>query len=168
MKKILLTGLLGVIIATTAIAQKGDNKIGAGVDIGLPVGNFSTAYGVGLGISVKGLYGVGDAGHVTLTTGYSSFGGKSGFYNDYKFHIIPVLAGYRHSFNGPYVEPQLGISNLTTKVSGYKFSETKFTWAIGGGYEIKSFDIGLRYQSAAELGQIALRLAYNFMLGAGK
>jgi hypothetical protein len=58
---------------------------------------------------VRGLLGVGTAGQVSLTVGYASFKEKKESGTDAKFTMLPILAGYRHNFNGLYVEPQVGL-----------------------------------------------------------
>jgi hypothetical protein len=77
------------------------------------------------------------------------------------------LFGYRHSFNGLYVEPQLGLGFSSIKVAGFKFSQTKFMYAIGGGYMINGLDLSLSFQNVGETGEIALRagVAYDIPLG---
>lgn len=67
-----------------------------------------------------------------------------------KLSIIPVLAGYRHTFEGFYAEPQLGVGFYGSKVKygGEKTTDSQgyFTWAIGGGYVYNSLDFSMRYQ----------------------
>src|SRR5690606_11452452 len=78
MKKFVLIIALSTCMYFMAAAQKGDIGIGAGIDIGLPIGNFGEGYGIGFGASAKGLYGISDAGQVTLTLGFLRFGMKDG------------------------------------------------------------------------------------------
>lgn len=150
-------------------AQKGNNGVSIGPELDLPIGSFSTAYSVGFGGTVKGLYGIGSAGQVTLTTGYLHFKGKSGTSNGYSFAdqtftIIPYLLGYRHNFKPWYVEPQVGLASYTTKTSGFKFNETRLTYGLGGGYIMKNLDLGLRFQTHVGASLIAFRAAYNINL----
>src|SRR3546814_282563 len=96
---------------SSAFAQKGNNQVGAGIDLGLPMGDFGDGAKLGIGGTVKGMYGVGTAGQVELTLGYISFGAKeNSSVASASTSIIPIFAGYRHHFNGLYVEPQLGVS----------------------------------------------------------
>jgi hypothetical protein len=127
---------------------------------------------------VKGLYGVGEAGQITFTTGILSSGAK----NEYKdllgaskitSTMIPLLAGYRHNFNRFYAEPQIGYGIYGAKIKGgdyaSKDSERAFTGAAGVGYVYNNFEGGVRYQSmhkdGESSGMIGFRIGYNFSLG---
>lgn len=177
MKKVFLV-ILGIgFFSAAALAQKGKNEISPALDVTLPIGEFSDVCPVGLGVTVKGLYGVGEAGQITLTTGYSTFGAKKEIKDaigasKMRQSIIPILAGYRHNFDGFYAEPQVGYGIWASKIKGGIIdgseSEGAFTWAAGVGYVYKSFDAGLRYQSShkngSSRGMIGLRVGYNFSL----
>src|SRR5690606_18117218 len=111
MKKLLMIVAVSTCTYFMATAQKGDIHIGAGIDIGLPIGNFGEGYGIGFGASAKGLYGISDAGQVTLTLGFLRFGMKDG--SDLvsgSTALIPFLPGYRHRFGNLYAEGQLGLT----------------------------------------------------------
>lgn len=153
-------------------AQTGNNQIGIGAEINVPLGSFGDAYKTGFGGMIKGLYGVGKAGQLTLTTGYSAFKGKSetnlGYsYAGQTFSMIPLLAGYRHHFTGVYVEPQIGATVNGTKASGVNVETmTKFAFAVNVGYEINGLDLSLRYHTEGDvLSLFAARIGYNFSLG---
>jgi len=174
MKKVLLVMALFVATTMATFAQEGTFGLSVGVEGALPVGDWSDGFGVGIGGSLKGLYGVGNAGQVTLTTGYDRFGAKENDEDvDVSLSMIPILAGYRHNFSSLYLEPQLGVSIVKTKADAGEFgdfsaSSTEFTWAIGGGYVVGPIDLGLRYQSISgdggSTGFIALKVAYGFSL----
>lgn len=148
-------------------AQKGNNQIGVAFEAGLPTGDFGDAVKTGFGGSLKGLLGVGTAGQVSLTAGYTSFGVKDA--SDANFTIVPILLGYRHNFSGLYLEPQVGYGSYAFKEGGISVSSGQFTWAIGLGYAMSGFDIGARYQSASKDGEstslVGLHVGYNFSLG---
>lgn len=173
MKKVLLVICAGIISAVS-YAQQGTTKIGVGADIGLPTGDFGDVVNTGIGGYAKGLFGIGTAGQITLTSGYQSFKVKGSTSDDKaSWNIIPILAGYRHNFSGFYVEPQVGysINNVKVKVAGVSGSDSQgaFTWAAGVGYMINdAFELGARYQSAHKDGSsislVGLRLGYNFSL----
>lgn len=165
MKKILLV----MVVASMSLlshAQKGNNQIGVAFEAGIPTGDFGDVVKTGFGGSAKGLLGVGTAGQVTLTVGYTSFGVKDA--SDAHFTIVPILLGYRHNFSGLYVEPQLGYGSYAVKEGGVSVSSGEFTWAIGLGYAMSGFDIGARYQSASKDGSttslVGLHVGYNFSL----
>jgi hypothetical protein len=177
MKKVLLAICIAT-LSTVSFAQKGTNAIGIGPEVGLPMGDFGDLSKLGIGGYVKFLYGIGEAGSVTLTTGYSSFKAKDLYTEALEADkinstIIPILLGYRHNFSGFYVEPQVGYGIYGVKITGGDFagsgSDGAFTYAVGIGYVVSSFDIGVRYQGASKDGSttslIGIRVGYNISLG---
>ncbi len=179
MKKITFFSMILLFIGFSAFAQKGNNQIGVGLDVGLPMGDFSNGYGVGFGGTAKALYGIGSSGQVELTLGYIGFGAKNSS-SDVKgsTNMIPIMFGYRHHLaNGIYLEPQLGLMSVSSKVKmpemggfggTYKSSSTNLGIAVGAGYLYENFDFSLRYQlvsaSGGSLGFFGLRVGYNFDL----
>ncbi len=156
----------------TAQAQKGEMKVGIGADLGLPIGNWSNGYGVGIGGTAKGFYGLNDDAGLTFTTGYIKFNGKDN--SDFSTSLIPFLAGYKHMFQSLYVEPQLGLTTVSSKVNlgalgmgNISASSTNLGYGIGGGYMIDNWDLGARFQGVSSGGSIsffAIRVGYNFSL----
>ena len=174
MKKVLTVLVAAVGLTTVSVAQKGTTKVAVAAEVGLPNGDFGDGFKTGFGGSVKGLFGIGQAGQVTFTSGYSSFTAK-GSTSDMKLtmSIIPILAVYRHNFSGLYVEPQIGYgiygAKLKTPEGSDSDSDGAFTWAFGAGYVYQNFELGVRYQSASKdgdnLSMVGIRLGYNFSLG---
>lgn len=172
MKKSVLFFALFLFIGFDAYAQKGNNQISIGVDGALPVGDFGEATNFGIGPTVKGMYGIGSAGQLELTTGYLVFPfEESTSTAKGSSDVIPIFAGYRHHINGFYLEPQLGVAiiNTTIDVEGFgseSSSESAFGWAVGAGYLFHAFDLSVRYQSATKDGGntefFAVRIGYNF------
>jgi hypothetical protein len=172
MKRSLLLAASALVISIAAFAQKGNNQVGIGAELDVPLGSFGDAYKTGFGGTIKGLYGIGEAGQLTFTTGYSSFKGKSetafGYsYEGQTFTMVPLLAGYRHHFNSFYLEGQLGATVNGTKANGTKVeSMTKFAFAANLGYEIKGLDISVRYHTEGDvLSMFAARIGYNISFG---
>jgi predicted porin len=168
MRKIFFATALAVVSFIGANAQKGNNQVGVAFDLGIPTGDFGDAFKTGFGGQLRGLLGVGTAGQVSLTTGWSTFKEKESSGYNSKMNIIPVLLGYRHNFNGLYVEPQAGYGSYAGKSDLGDNSEGAFTWAVGLGYAKSGLDIGARYQSGQKDGSISLvgiHLGYNFTLG---
>src|SRR3984893_3061305 len=168
MKKIMLVLASALVFSAIGFAQKGHNQIGVAFEVGVPTGDFGTYSKTGFGGSVRGLFGIGTAGQITFTTGYTSFKFKD---IDAHSSIIPLLAGYRHNFSGVFVEPQIGYGIYGAKVSGgSSSSEGAFTWAIGAGYAKNGFEGGVRYQSATKDGStlsvVGIHVGYNCTLGA--
>lgn len=158
---------IAAVISLTAMsyAQKGAIKLGIGAEVGLPMGDFGDAAKTGFGGSVKGFYGVSDAGDITLSVGYLSFSSKGGGSST---GALPILAGYRHNFSGFFVEPQVGY----TSFSGGGSSQGGLGWAINAGYGMKSWEASVGYNSASTKvsgvtftnSWVGVRVAYNFSL----
>ena len=176
MKKIILF-FFGALTLSTVQAQQGKNQIGIAAEAGIPIGDFADGYKTGIGGALKGLFGIGQSGQITFTTGYMGFKGKEST-DDVKYSatIIPLLAGYRHNFTGGvYIEPQLGYGIYGTKVEFMDEdgtdSEGAFTYAVGVGFAASGFDAGIRYQGASKDGSntsfVGVRVGYNFSLGGG-
>lgn len=182
MKKVFLSILGIVAIATASVAQTGNNQVIPAAEIALPTGDASDVQSIGLGVTVKGLYGVGEAGQITFTTGLMVAGGKKDFKealgaDKITSTMIPLLAGYRHNFDKIYAEPQIGYGIYSAKIKGgdydAKDSQGAFTWAIGGGYKFNDkIEAGLRYQSmhkdGGSSGFFGVRVGYMFSLGSSK
>ena len=172
MKQKLFTLLFFMAATGCCYAQSGSAQISLGAETNFFLSNgYSGIYNPGFGGNIKGMYGVTDGGQVTLTTGYTYYGGKSGsLYGDQDLSLIPILAGYRFSAkSGWYGEVQAGIGMLGTHVSGSTFSQTNFAAAANVGYVYKNFDLSLRYYTEGDvISLFAIRLAYNISLGSGK
>jgi hypothetical protein len=168
MQKILLTLVAFILSAGLCYAQTGNNQVGIGAEANfLSNASYTAAYNTGFGGSVKGLYGVGTAGQITLTSGYSSFSSKSGtIYAGQTLSLIPIIAGYRYNFKGGfYGEPQAGMAILSTKVPGFSFSQTNFAAALNIGYAKNGFDVSARYYTEGDVvSMFAVRVGYNISL----
>ncbi|MEP7376156.1 MAG: outer membrane beta-barrel protein [Chitinophagaceae bacterium] len=181
MKKVILAICVSA-ICVIGYSQSGNNQIGVGADLALPMGDFGDGVKTGFGGYAKGLFGIGEAGQITFTTGYSSFKLK-GLDPDESgtASIIPLLAGYRHNFSGFYVEPQVGynIFGAKVKILGQSSSDSNggFAYAIGLGYVVNNVDFGVRYQGgkpsdsggdSSDWSIIGIHVGYNFSLGGSK
>src|SRR5690349_25152123 len=96
MKRIYTVSLATVMFCAGTFAQKGNNFIGIGGDLSIPTDQFASYYRPGVGGYIKGLFGIGKSGQVTLTSGYSSF--KEAANGDDvtgTAAILPELIGYR-------------------------------------------------------------------------
>jgi len=169
MKKNLLFVVAFILSASFCYGQTGNNQVSVGAETNFFLSNgFSDIYNPGIGGNVKGLYGIGDASQLTLTSGYTWYGGKSSSqFGDQTLSLIPILAGYRYNLKSAfYGEGQAGLGILTTKIPGFSFSQTNFAAAINVGYVYKGFDVSVRYYTEGDVVSLAaIRLAYNFSLG---
>lgn len=182
MKKIIYILTLAL-MSHIGYAQQGFHKVGVGAEIGLPLGDFGDAYGIGFGATAKGFYGITEQGDITGTLGYLHFGIKeSNEYMSGSMGMIPIMFGYRHDFGGLYGEPQLGLAILQSKVKmdfgdlgglGGLFgdlsgsgssSTTKVSFGLGGGYVFGDWDLGARFQITDNMNFLGLRIGYNFAL----
>ena len=176
MKRVYLVVLASILFSTAVFSQKGNNVIGVGGDLSFPMADFGEFYKTGVGIYGKAMFGVGKAGHVTFTSSYSSYKIKTNFEGvTSTIGLTPVLIGYRHNFDGFFVEPQVGYAIASIKISS-AFSDETFTDAGGNfacaasiGYVFnKQVEISARYQvsgtSEANMNVVGLRLGYNFSL----
>jgi hypothetical protein len=178
MRKNYMVLLATILITAGSFAQKGTTFIGAGGDLVLPSGVSADYFKTGMGFYAKGLFGVGTAGQITVTSGYAGF--KTTIPTDIASssgRLIPLLLGYRHNFNGFFVEPQVGYSILGITVSDggdyYTNSDGGFTWAAGIGYVFNNkVEVSGRYQASSKGGEtdafFGLRLGYNFSLNGPK
>ena len=175
MRKMYMVLLATILISAGSFGQKGKSFIGAGADLSLPAGDFGDLFKTGTGFYVKGMFGVGIAGQVTLTSGFSKFK-EAGDWEDFVAteSAVPLLIGYRHNFNGFFVEPQLGYGIYNYKENtGWTDTDGAFTWAAGIGYVFNNkIEVGARYQSGGKDGwnvqMFGLRLGYNFSLNTSK
>jgi hypothetical protein len=143
--------LLVLVVLAVSVNAQGKNekpfKIGAGVVLGLPVGDVSTGYSLAYGVDVQGEYAAASSIGLTLSAGYLDWAAKSGYGGN--SGSIPILVGGKYYFqNKIYASAQVGVSIFTEKGSG-----NYFTFAPGIGYQIsEKFDLLLKYQSITVTG----------------
>src|SRR5699024_7912439 len=174
MKKQLLIISFLFLFVGFATAQKGNILISLGADVALPIGDFGEYSTIGIGGTAKGHYGISDAGDITFTTGYISFGSKGS--NDFmsvKTGIIPFMPGYRHTFDGFYEEPQLVLVSYTPqfkcevldrlRMDSVSDFSSRFSFAAGVGKMFGNLYVSPRYQMISSAGIanfIAARVGY--------
>lgn len=151
-KKVFLLLIWTAGFVSFAGAQKGANAVKVLAEVGFPLQDFNP----GAGGQVKFLYGVGRAGQLGLTAGFTKFTDREpvvgGDFEPTRLTTIPVMVGYRHHIGGFYLEPQVGYGALNGRIDiGGDWSRPSvgaFYWSAGAGYELGRLDIGVRYQSA--------------------
>jgi len=173
MKKQILVATFSFFFACVAFAQEGFHQIGVGADIGLPIGDFGEAYNIGYGVTGKIYYGLNEDANITGTLGYLRFGIDGDSNISGHMGMIPIMFGYNHDFDGFYVEPQVGLVALNSKIdmsgSGFEsfggnYSSTEVSLSLGGGYNTGDWDFGLRYQIVNNANFLGARVAYNFSI----
>jgi hypothetical protein len=165
-----------VLFSNHAKAQSGLRQLQISGQASRPMSSLLTVTNYGYGGSFKGLYGFGDTDQqATLEVGYNRFPLKhlSAGVEIY-YSALPVYAGYRYIYKKFSFEPQLGLSvnRIYGRNSMISESETFYNlgWAVGAGYILKNFEIGLRCQISEihdrddDLNFLGLRLAYNINL----
>ncbi|MCM4167548.1 hypothetical protein KCTC52924_00953 [Arenibacter antarcticus] len=173
MKKQILFTTFSLFFAFVAFAQDGFHKIGVGAEVGLPMGDFGDAYNMGFGATGKIYYGLNENANITGTLGYLRFGIDGDSNISGHMGMIPIMFGYHHDFDGFYVEPQVGVVALNSKVDmsntgfgsfGGSYSSTEVSLSLGGGYTMGDWDFGLRYQIVNNANFLGVRVAYNFSI----
>jgi len=161
-KKHLIFSLLFVLGVCSGKAQKGSNQVTLIAESTVPIYQNDQ----GLGSFIKGSYGIGKSAQLTFTAGYSKFHSKNSVeIQKTTTRLIPFLVGYKQNINKFYVEPQIGFGELGGKISDHgdfaNPSVGALFWALGAGYNIKQFVIGVRFQSAHAVEGSAAGLWHN-------
>jgi hypothetical protein len=172
--------IVALLFAYQAKAQIGNNEVQIAVQLALPVGELSDLASRGDGGSVKGLWGIGRGPQqITAEVTYTFFDlrdewlgqGTGAFYGGFT-----IYGGYRYRFGNFFAEPQAGVASYSINAynsitqRGIDQSKAYFSWAAGGGYQWRNFELGTRYQSAMvsnseSINFVALRLGYKFVIG---
>lgn len=183
MRKLLLTFAIVAVATVVSFAQNSPstsskNKLGIGLEFGLPMGDAGDSYSIGFGGAGKFEAGVSKNFGITVTAGYTNFYIKkdikdvleaAGFDTD-PAGFIPVKAGGKYYFGATqnfYAEGEVGAA-----IGTQKGSEASFIYAPGIGISFpvsnkSAIDAGARYESWVNDGsfnQIGIRIAYKFGL----
>lgn len=164
--------LMLALVAGTAVgvnAQAPDGfQFGAGLRLGLPIGDFGDTHSFGIGGELQGEYGFSEKFSGIISSGYTSFFGK-------EFTIlgitakadavglIPVIAGVRaYPSNNIFIGAQAGVGILT----GSGDSEAAFNWQPQVGVNTEHFQVALNYNGLSKdgstLGHIGLTAIFKF------
>ena len=176
MKKAFLSLSIFLIGSLSAFAQVTMSPhVSIGGEYGLTTGNLSSTYGSVIGGSVKLEIPVSSPKfNLTATLGFTEYLVRldyNGPLNLQHLQFLPVELGARYYFSKiAYVEGDAGVSfNLQDNSAG---SSSAFIYSPVIGFSAPTtnhkgtIDLGLRYesrvQSAGNINQVALRLAYRF------
>ena len=150
MKKLLLIATFVVAGLMGAKAQDGSGfHFGAGLSLGLPIGDFGDTHSFGIGVEAQGEYMFSEKFSGVINSGYTSFFGKDvdvpgfGTVEVESVGLIPILAGIR-VYPAPqfFIGARAGLSILT-----------------GGGESTSGF--GYRPEIGYNGGPIQIALSYN-------
>ncbi len=179
-KKLLLISTVTLLMgfSSQVYAQKMNKtfSFGFGLEGVIPSGDLAESYGMGGGLTLRASYKAGP-GFVTLTSGALVFAPKSldGGENseDMKAAMqIPIKAGYKFIYKDYlFAMAEIGYSSLTTYAPNSdgeleKISSGGLVYAPSIGFQYKSLELGLRYETFSTEGGTAsfmgLRLGFNF------
>src|SRR6478609_2015037 len=188
MKSNFYKALFGTLLAFAAAPSFA--QFSAGLDVGLPVGNFSDYSTVGIGASGRYEAAIESVDKLswTASAGFTTFFGKK----------VSVPTGYVTDSNGyPVFDPNTGLPKIKYTEEGggtatlipitggvkYYFTEsgsgfygaadmgfvigtngfgTKFNFAPGLGYRVEKFDFSLRFNAISDANFFGLRAGYVF------
>jgi len=160
MKKV--SKILFVALFTFAVAPA-FSQLSAGLDLGIPNGDWSNVEGLGLGFSLKYEAPIQDKLNWTVSGGFLSFSGKT--YQGFKANnitIIPFTGGVKYYFqksnDGIYAMADLGV--YFASGSGNSTNRVGFTPGIG--YRVKQFDFTFKLNLVSDFNYVGLRAAYVF------
>ncbi|NRF40988.1 outer membrane beta-barrel protein [Pedobacter foliorum] len=173
MKKIFFSTVLLMLFLFTnthaqSSAQAAEPRLGIGLDLGLPIGDFGDFANYGVGGSILYQHPVSTSLNITGNVGYIKFNGKQTIGTlKYMQSFIPIKVGARYFLTqNIYGTAEVGSSIATTSGSG-----ASFIYTPGLGFEIPvssngSLDIGARYESwtknTGTISFIGIRAGYNF------
>jgi len=181
MKKLLFLFASVAIIAVAANAQIGIASVpkskakpyavagsgfhfGAGINLGLPVGDWSDFWSFGIGVEAQGEYMFSEKFSLVFNSGYTSFLGKdvNGFKAD-ALGLIPIYAGVRvYPASQFFIGARIGVAILT----GGGSSTTGFGYRPEIGYNGGPIQIALSYNGLSKEGEtlshIGLTAIYVF------
>ncbi len=182
MKKVFAVLMLGVLLVGAASAQEfwGEKKMswGGGVEVSLPMGDWGDAVGIGFGGFGKFQYGLNADMTVVGSLGYTMWSEKETGGIKVSGNALTVLGGLKYKLAtvtpGFYAIGEVGIYNATVKVPAIDFglftmpaseaTESKFVIAPGVGMEIGNIDVSAKYVISGDVGNIAIRAAYQVPL----
>ncbi|MBK6371285.1 MAG: hypothetical protein IPF64_16090 [Flavobacteriales bacterium] len=144
--KMILAGL--ALFGFTAVSAQ-ENLISAGLEVGLPLGNFGNATSFGIGGSLGFELPVADNIGAVVQAGFMSFSGKDQSYGlvtveGGNWTMIPIQVGAKYYFTndqeGFYAMGLVGIHSMSYKIPGYTttlFGVRHHTRAKVLGYEFE-------------------------------
>ena len=155
MKKafLLFAIVVGTTISVNAQAPSGF-QFGAGLRLGLAVGDFSNTSTMSIGGELQGEYGFSEKASGIISAGYNHFLGKSVTESGISIvypntSLIPVLVGARYYATPKiFIGAQVGIGIFTA----YSESVTGFNWQPQIGFNTNKIQIALNYNGLSKDG----------------
>ena len=159
-KKSLLVLAFSFFAVTGAFAQ-----FSIGLDLGLPMGTFGDAHGIGFGGMVRYDGAINDNLSWSAGAGYVTFSGKDydygfGTVSTPSFGMVPITGGVKYYFTesnaGFYGAADIGIWFAASSGS----SGSEFGFSPGVGYRLEKFDIAMKYNAVGNVSNLGFRFAY--------
>ena len=147
-----------VVVLCSAFAQPSEGiRLGAGIRLGLPIGDFEEFTSFGVGAELQGEYTFSDIISGVGTIGYTSFLGKDyGAGKTKATGYIPILVGVRgYPASRVFIGAQIGYGILTSGGS----SEGSFNYQPQFGYNASKFQVTLNYNGLLKEGTTFSHLA---------
>ncbi|MBT0811855.1 hypothetical protein KIH41_11260 [Litoribacter ruber] len=160
---LLLTGMA----CTDLLAQKGNNQLAIGAELGPVLTGRYHGYQFQLGLPIKAYYGVGNHGQLMFRTGLHHlwvppaelFEPTRSVYA----YLVPLGLGYRRNFNNWYFEGSAGAAwekSFTNTgnpfVGTVSFDHFHLNYGVEFGKQLRNFDVGLSIQNNTINGQPGL------------
>ncbi len=145
-KKQLLCLFIASLTFLSIRAQKGNNNLSLNVETSIPF--FQNDYGVGF--YVKGSYGMGTSGQVSLSAGISKFNLKNSVESPkVTTRVVPFLLSYKQYFGKLFIEPKFGFGELggTLSMDG-DYARPSVAAIFGGlsaGFYLNKFNVGINF-----------------------
>ena len=155
MKKVLFVLILSFFFISSVNAQQGKMHIGAGLELALPIGDWSDFASTGIGGTARFEYQFAPKIVGMLTAGYISFGGEKVGDSEWSYSAIPFLPGVKyffqpglygmaelglHFFSVEYDAPGVSFGGVTYGGGSYSDTQSEFTLSLGAGYETQISD----------------------------
>ena len=174
MKKVILVVAIVFVSLINANAQPTEGfSFGAGIRLGLPIGDFGDVSSFGIGGELQGEYGFSDKVSGVFTTGYNSFLGKTydvpgfGSVKGDAVGYIPILAGIRvYPSANFFIGAQAGYGLLT----GNGSSEGAFNYQPQIGYNASKYQLAVNYNGLSKDGSTLSHIGLTgiFKFGGGE
>lgn len=128
------------------VAQKGNKALSINAETSIPA--FQNDYGFGL--FLKGAYGIGQSGQLTLSAGVSKFHSKKSIeIEDVRTRLVPVLFGYKQNIKKFCIEPKIGFGEFGGKLledGDYQRPSVAALFAgLAAGYSFKHINTGINF-----------------------
>jgi len=150
--------LLSGLTCSGLFAQRGNNQIAIGAEVGPVLTDRYHGYQFGVGLPIKAYLGTGNHGQLMFRSGihYLWVPSRDLFEptQSVEAYLVPFALGYRRNFNNWYAEGSAGMAwekSITdtgnSNVGTVTFSEYPLNYGIEVGYQLQKFDLGLSVQN---------------------